>query len=136
MQSAFEPRRMRWDDTHLPAAIDLCGELLLPESGQLELRWKDGQTTLNSFAELRRKCPCATCRTEREKIEVKSPKGPLLRVINAAGPVVQTAEILEVNPIGRYALAFRFNDGHQTGIYTYEFLYEIRLPQELLKPLP
>lgn len=108
-------------------ANQVVGFDLHPETSQLELRWKDGQTTFNTYADLRRKCPCATCRTEREKIEAKSSKGMLLRVINAPGPVVQTAQIMEVSPIGRYALSFRFNDGHQTGIYTYDFLYENRL---------
>src|ERR1017187_8251547 len=98
-------------------AKEVVGFDLRPEKGLLELRWKDGQTTSHTFAELRRKCPCATCRTERDKIEVKSSKGPVLRVISSTAPVVQAAEIYKVTPVGRYALTFQFNDGHQTGIY-------------------
>jgi len=70
---------------------------------------------------LRRLCPCASCRVEREKIE--SPKGlSSLRVIQTPGPAVTQAQILEVLPVGRYALSFGWNDGHKTGIYAFDFL--------------
>lgn len=36
--------------------------------------------------------------------------------------------IVAVEPIGHYAVRIRFTDGHDTGIYTWEFLY--RLGQE------
>ncbi len=69
--------------------------------------------------ELRKRCPCATCRSERDKMDKP---GLSLRVIS--GPVPETAEarILEFSPVGRYALSFVWNDGHSTGIYTYDFL--------------
>ena len=111
------------------AAKQVIGFDLIPEKGQLELRWQDGQTTSHSFSDLRRRCPCAGCSAEREKLEAKSAKGPILRVINSSGPTVQTAAILKVTPVGRYALSFHFNDGHQTGIYTYDFLFDTRIPQ-------
>ena len=118
-------------------AIQVIGYTLHPEKGQLELRWKDGEPTFHSYNDLRRKCPCASCRTERDKMEAKSPKGTLtLRVISSPGPVLQEAEILEVTPVGRYALAFQFNDGHKTGIYTYEFLYEMKPPEVLTTSSP
>lgn len=93
--------------------------------GQFELRWSDGETTRHSLAELRRLCPCATCRTEREKM---SARGPALRVIKEAGPTPAEAQAESVTPVGRYALNFRWNDGHNTGIYSYDFLREHALP--------
>jgi DUF971 family protein len=99
-----------------PTAFDLE-----PENGQLCLTWSDGSRTRHSMATLRRLCPCATCRTEREKMEGQ--KGlASLRVIQPKAPVPEAASILEVVPVGRYALTFRWNDGHQTGIYSYDFL--------------
>jgi DUF971 family protein len=29
-----------------------------------------------------------------------------------------------VTPVGSYAVQFAWNDGHDTGIYTWEYLYE------------
>ena len=88
--------------------------------GQLEIRWSDGRTTEHSMAELRRQCPCATCRVERDKLETPAKGLASLRVIQSTTPTVSQAQILEVLPMGRYALSFRWNDGHATGIYSYD----------------
>jgi DUF971 family protein len=93
---------------------------------QLQVKWNDGLSTQHSLARLRKECPCATCRTERQKLD--SPKGlTSLRVIQT-DQVVKQAELLEVIPVGRYALSFKWNDGHHTGIYAYEFLLSLADP--------
>jgi DUF971 family protein len=33
--------------------------------------------------------------------------------------------ISEIHPVGRYALLFVFDDGHRTGIYSFEYLYAL-----------
>lgn len=33
--------------------------------------------------------------------------------------------IKEIRPIGNYAIALTFSDGHDSGIYTWEFLYKL-----------
>lgn len=91
------------------------------EPGVLTVKWSDGSRTAHDMGMLRKQCPCATCRAERDKIE--SPKGlSSLRVIQSSTPAVAQAQILQVLPVGRYALTFHWNDGHQTGIYAYDFL--------------
>ncbi|MEE9354389.1 MAG: DUF971 domain-containing protein [Methylococcaceae bacterium] len=40
--------------------------------------------------------------------------------------------ITEVKPIGNYAIAPVFSDGHTTGIYTWDFLYQLGVEQERL----
>lgn len=37
----------------------------------------------------------------------------------------QDVNIESIEPIGSYAVALRFDDGHDTGIYSWEFLYEL-----------
>lgn len=56
--------------------------------------------------------------------------GPVLRVIDSSTPAASEAQILEFSPVGRYALAFVFNDGHSGGIYTFDFLKQNALPEE------
>ena len=34
-------------------------------------------------------------------------------------------KILSIEPIGNYAIAIKFDDGHDTGIYSWEYLYEL-----------
>lgn len=37
----------------------------------------------------------------------------------------RTVKIKRVDPIGDYAIAIRFSDAHSTGIYTWEYLYQL-----------
>ncbi len=80
------------------------------------VRWRDGHESLYSFDELRKACPCADCRT------TEKPQGGELRVLTS--PVVRSGEIriVQISPVGRYALSFTWSDGHSTGIYSFDFL--------------
>lgn len=97
------------------------------EPGFLSIQWMDGSLTRHSMAQLRRDCPCAHCNKEREKLATP---GPVLRVIQSSTPTVAEARVIEFSPVGRYALAFAFNDGHGTGIYTFDFLRSTALKAE------
>lgn len=79
----------------------------------LTITWKDGHVSPLAFNLLRKECPCATCTEERKNAS------PLKLVV---GPVITQAGVEEVEPVGRYALHLTFNDRHDTGIYTYEYL--------------
>jgi DUF971 family protein len=86
----------------------------------MEIEWADGHHSTYGFQYLRDACPCATCDDERDKTgtdfgEPPKPKGALPMFREPARPV-------EVTPVGKYAISFRWNDGHRTGIYSWEFL--------------
>ncbi len=83
----------------------------------LSITWKDGKVSILPFNLLRKHCPCATCADARGK-QTANP----LTLTLLTGPVITQAEIAKIEPVGRYALSLTFNDGHDTGIYTYEFL--------------
>jgi DUF971 family protein len=38
--------------------------------------------------------------------------------------------IIEIEPVGNYAVRLKFDDLHETGIYSWAYLYEIGLDQE------
>ena len=40
--------------------------------------------------------------------------------------------ILAVEPVGQYAVQLRFSDGHDTGIYSWELLYDYGLRQDAM----
>ena len=40
--------------------------------------------------------------------------------------------IKEVEPVGRYAIRPSFSDGHDTGIYSWEYLYDLGVRQDEL----
>src|SRR4051794_20053020 len=98
----------------------------------VEIDWQDGHQSTYKFQYLRDACPCATCDDDREKTgaeigEPPKPKGGLPMFREPARPV-------EVTPVGKYAISFVWNDGHRTGIYSWEFL-RIMCPCEECKKL-
>lgn len=80
---------------------------------QVRVEWDDGHATSFSAAELRRLCPCAQCVNEMTGVRMLDP---------ATIPDELTQD--DVTLVGNYALAVRFADGHQTGIFTFRFLRE------------
>jgi DUF971 family protein len=102
-----------------PGASSDPAEILLDrEQRALSITWKDGHRSVYAFDDLRRDCPCASCDETRKK----PPARTGLQVIS--GPVVKRgeAQVTDYRAIGWYALSFTWNDGHDTGIYSYEFL--------------
>ena len=81
----------------------------------LKVSWRDGHESRYPFDYLRRICPCAICRDLRMRGKEAPP-----RVLPEGTPV----EVDTVEGVGRYALNFRWNDGHDTGIYAFDFLRE------------
>ena len=77
----------------------------------LEIRWADGHGSRFAPWELRVSCPCAGCVDEMTGTRTLRPED--------VDPAVYP---LEINYVGRYALAFQWSDGHSTGIYPFEFL--------------
>ncbi|MBX7074946.1 MAG: DUF971 domain-containing protein [Pirellulales bacterium] len=85
--------------------------------GKLLIQWSDGARREYTVRELREACPCATCREKRDA--PPQPAG-LLPVLSAAE--ARPLELLGMKPVGNYAYAIEFSDGHDTGIYTFELL--------------
>lgn len=104
-------------------------ELVSPT--ELQIQWSDGQLMKYPVAELRSRCPCATCREKRQE-KVQDANSMLLPVLSAAETM--PTRIQGMRPVGNYAYAIQFSDGHDTGIYTLEFLRSFadtpRSPQE------
>lgn len=86
---------------------------------RLVIAWSDGPARHYSVRQLRDACPCATCREKRSQ----PPPAALLPILTPqeARPLT----LVDVTPIGSYAYALAFSDGHDTGIYTLEALREL-----------
>ncbi|MCA1814858.1 MAG: DUF971 domain-containing protein [Acidobacteria bacterium] len=80
----------------------------------LRITWADGRVCRYGAAALRRVCPCAQCVNEYTGERTLDP---------ASVPEGLTVESLDI--VGRYALTFRWSDGHQTGIYSFRLLREL-----------
>ena len=95
--SAIEPREIKHEDDF-----------------NVKITWADDRECRYRAAELRRLCPCAQC--------VNEWTGE--RVLKAAN-ISDEIEIRGLTLVGRYALNFRWSDGHETGIYSFRYLREL-----------
>ncbi len=86
----------------------------------LQIKWDDGEIRRYGVSHLRDNCPCATC---REKKSAPPPPANLLPVITTAE--AQPLRITKMEPMGRYAYAIHFSDGHDSGLFTLEELREL-----------
>jgi DUF971 family protein len=101
-------------DTRVPVAITLH-----QKSRVLELEYEDGRRFRLPFEFLRVYSPSA---------EVKG-HGPGQEVLQTGKREV---EIQSLEPVGAYAVQPVFSDGHNTGLYSWEYLYELGTDQEKL----
>lgn len=87
----------------------------------IEIGWSDGTSSHWTAAELRKACPCASCRQERCPEESETNAPPSLPVLSAAE--AKPLQIESMRPVGSYAYGIAFSDGHSSGIYTFDLLY-------------
>lgn len=88
------------------------------KAAEVRIEWQDGQKSVLSFELLREQCPCAVCGEERKK----AAEEPLF--IRPVGK----AELLADRPaelVGQYALQFFWIDGHNAGIYPFDYLRQL-----------
>jgi DUF971 family protein len=97
----------------LPTKLELLGD-------RLTIAWSDGQRREYTIKELRDACPCATCREKRRQ---PPPPPTMLPILSTAE--AQPLKLADMKPVGSYAYAIAFSDGHNTGIYTLEHLREL-----------
>lgn len=95
-------------------------EITLHQKSQvLEITFADGK----SF-----RLPAEFLRVHSPSAEVRG-HGPGQEVLQAGKKNVQIAA---VEPVGNYAVQFRFSDGHDTGIYSWDLLYDYGVRQDAL----
>jgi DUF971 family protein len=87
----------------------------------LDIDWKDGHQSHYSFPFLRDACPCALCDEARGKThqEPGEPAKPAPGSLPMFKPAVKATS---AEGVGKYAIKFHFNDGHELGIYSWQFL--------------
>src|SRR2546422_11646731 len=89
-------------------------EISQESNTNLRIAWADGRVSDYEAARLRRACPCAQCVNEWTGQRTLKPDA-----------VSEDVEIGDVSIVGRYALNFRWSDGHETGIYSFQYLRDL-----------
>ncbi len=80
----------------------------------LRITWADDHVSRYLAVGLRCACPCAKCVNEWTGQRVLKPE-----------TISPELTITDLSIVGRYALNFRWSDGHDTGIYSFRYLREL-----------
>ena len=87
------------------------------KSRVLEIAYGDGKAF---------QLPCEFLRVYSPSAEVRG-HGPGQEVLQVGK---KNVEITKIEPVGSYAIQLAFSDGHDTGIYSWDLLYDYGLRQE------
>jgi DUF971 family protein len=87
---------------------------IAPSDTKIKLEFDTGETFLVAPLDLRFECPCATC------VDEITGKRTLKR--KSLNPNVK---VLKIEPVGRYGIHVAWSDGHKTGMYHFDRLYDV-----------
>jgi DUF971 family protein len=90
----------------------------LRKAESLDITWSDGRSDSFPLPYLRKHCPCAGCKGEKDLFG--RTLMPILKT-TYDGPITATAG----EPVGNYAIRISFSDGHDSGIFSYVYLQEL-----------
>lgn len=103
------------DENRRPSMINSYPtSLSLVDQSTLEIQWSDATRKRYRVSELRGNCPCATCASVRRG---ETPE--------QWGTVDSPLKITQMSPVGNYGYKIHFSDGHSTGIYPLDLLYDL-----------
>lgn len=96
----------------------------ISENKGLEIDWQDGHQSAWSFPWLRDACPCAYCLEER-KADGRKPGEPKPKAAQLLPMFTPPAKPASAKAVGRYAIQFEWEDGHKSGLYSWEYLRRV-----------
>ena len=87
---------------------------------ELAIQWNDGTESYFDLQFLRRACPCAACGGEPDALR---------HIIRPSVSYSDNSfELAGFQAVGGYALQLQWRDGHNTGIYSFQYLRRISQP--------
>lgn len=90
-------------------------QIKIVNKDKLSLTWNDDTSTVFSLKYLRDECPCAGCKGETILFKTFRPPKPTM-----LAPDMYKVKSIDV--VGEYAIQIGWKDGHNTGIYSWEYL--------------
>lgn len=96
------------------------------KAATLKIDWSDGQSFAYPFTLLRNACPCAQCRGGHENMKSEPDEDVFIIPLMDAN----TSKLLDLQPVGNYAISITWGDGHSHGIYNWHYLYTLGVKME------
>lgn len=95
--------------------------IAISKSTGIKIDWRDGHYSDYPLAHLRDVCPCATCTgahgTAPQRSNYSNP--------NPFQMFKPALKMESVEPVGSYAIRIYWNDGHNSGIYSFDHLRKV-----------
>ena len=95
--------------------------IAISKSNGIKIDWRDRHSSDYPLAHLRDHCPCATCTgahgTAPQRSNYSNP--------NPFQMFKPTLKMDSVEEVGSYAIRIYWNDGHSSGIYSFDHLRQI-----------
>ena len=97
-------------------SMQIKPEKIVVMDNNIAIKWSDGSESLINNKMIREKCPCANCSGESDvfgntyKGHPLQPENPNQYIIN------------RYMNVGHYAIRIIWGDGHNAGIYSFNFL--------------
>lgn len=104
------PYELRDSDIEMIEPLKIIEEA----DGSITIEWSDAAESRYEPRALRISCPCAGCVNEWTGEKMLNPDS-----------ISEDLSISHVSVVGRYALNFHFSDGHDTGIFSFNYLREL-----------
>lgn len=98
-------------------AIRPKGVTLNKNENYLEIAWSDERVCRYPLAHLREACPCVECRGGHQYMGMEFAPENLLKLTPK-----RSYRVTELNAVGNYAIQPVWDDGHSTGLYTWDYL--------------
>lgn len=90
-------------------------QIVEESASEVSIKWSDDTESRFTAADLRRSCPCAGCINEWTGEKMLDPE-----------KIADDLTFRNISIVGRYALNFDFSDGHETGIFSFNFLKNLK----------
>lgn len=82
---------------------------------EIATEWEDRHYGRHSYQMLRELCPCAICKAEQAHFSSEKQNKSKVSIY----------KIKDIEQVGMYAVKIIWADGHDTGIYSFEYLRSI-----------
>ena len=89
--------------------------------GELAIKWDDGGESFIALEKLRRRCPCAGCQGEPD-VMGQMHKGPEVPLTPSSFQLRRMANV------GGYGIQPVWADGHDSGIFSFDYLRKLAEP--------
>lgn len=98
-------------------------QIKIEDKTKFFIKWEDDSESRINLKYLRDECPCASCKGETILFKTFKPE-------KKAEETPGMYEIKNIETVGGYAIQITWKDGHDTGIYSWDYIKKLTENQD------